>query len=291
MKMRLGVALLAALILCLFMAPNASAKWHQDTEWGFKINVPDNWKDRKFMHDSDRVNAFVTPDQIVAVRVRAFNTQPGTTAVQVAGLFEQHVIKGCERIDYKPLTVNGLAGQFAAYKWTFNNTPVGVIAFYASRGDKGYIVWMMTPSDQFKARHREGTDVMDTFTLVSAGSGVGGTLDPGIRITKIATGDQMAGDFQLAAVKTRFSSETPFFHMVFEYDGEASGTPFLIKWIYAPENYLIDEVSLDMPQGSGGVGHSNLSRPNKGWPAGDYSVQIWRNNQMMKEARFSVMAQ
>ena len=70
MKMRLGVSLFAVLILCLFIAPNASAKWHQDNEWGFKINVPDNWKERKFMQDTDRVNAFVSPDQMVAVRVR-----------------------------------------------------------------------------------------------------------------------------------------------------------------------------------------------------------------------------
>ena len=215
----------------------------------------------------------------------------GSNAEHIAGLFEKGVIKGCERVEYKPLTVNGLAGQFAAYKWTFNNTPVGVITFYAVRGDIGYVVWMMTPSDQFQARHREGTNVMDTFSLVSAGGGLGGSLESGVRITKIATGDRMAGEFQLAAVKSQFTPDTPYFHMVFEYDGEGSGTPFLIKWIYVPENYLIDEVSLDMPQGNGGVGHSNLSRPNKGWPAGNYSVQIWRNNQKIKEALFSVMGQ
>jgi hypothetical protein len=292
MKIRLGTTLLAALLLCLFLAPSASAKWHQDDEWGFKIEVPDNWKERKFMQETDRVNAFVSPDQMVAVRVRAFKTRPGTNAEQVAGLFEKGVIKGCERIDYKPLTVNGLAGQFAAYKWTFNNTPVGVVTFYAVRGEIGYVVWMMTPSDKFQARHREGTDVMDTFTLVaSGGSGLGGSLETGVRVTSIATGDQMAGDFELASVKTRFSPDTPYFHMVFEYDGEASAAPFLIKWVYVPENYLIDEVSLDMPEGSGGVGHSNLSKPDKGWPAGEYSVQIWRNNQKVKEARFSVSGQ
>lgn len=291
MKKRVGMSLLIAAILCLVFAPGAWAKWHQDNEWGFKIEVPDNWQERKFMHDSDRVNAFVTPDQMVAVRVRAFHTQPGTTAVQVAGLFEQHVITGAERIDYKPLTVNGLAGQFAAYKWTFNNTPVGVIAFYAARGNIGYVVWMMTPSDQFQTRHLEGTNVMDTFTLVPTGGGMGGSLDAGPRITKIATGDQMAGDYKLAAAKTQFGPTTPYFHMVFEYEGEASGPPLLIKWIYVPKNYLIDEVKLEMPKGSGGYGHSDLSKPNNNWPAGEYSVQIWRNNQMMKEARFNVVGQ
>lgn len=110
-----------------------------------------------------------------------------------------------------------------------------------------------------------------------------------VAITYMETGDAMSGEYSLAETKNEFRQDTPMFYMVFKYEGNAADAPFVIKWIYVPSNYLIDQVQLSLPASSGGTGRSSLSIPDKGWPPGEYTVEIWRLEKKLKAAGFSVI--
>lgn len=94
--------------------------------------------------------------------------------------------------------------------------------------------------------------------------------------------------------KTTFIDQPAKIYVQFRLVDAPAGTRVRCLWIAqdaqsAPPNYKIDDVSMRM----GGLvnrGTCSLSKPNRGWPPGDYRVEIYLEDRLAHTARFKVAA-
>ncbi len=91
--------------------------------------------------------------------------------------------------------------------------------------------------------------------------------------------------------KTEFTKDTAKIWVFFSLD-VPSGTKIEGKWICeksdaAPANFEIDKAALDIGMGVN-TGNFSLSKPNKGWPAGDYRVDLCVGDKVEESVKFTV---
>jgi hypothetical protein len=93
--------------------------------------------------------------------------------------------------------------------------------------------------------------------------------------------------------ETTFATDTPkIFVRAHMTDAVKSGSKVVVSWIavdtggVAPPNYKIDEVSLDVILAN--VIDSALSKPDNGWPVGDYNVVFSIDGKVMEKTDFKV---
>jgi hypothetical protein len=93
--------------------------------------------------------------------------------------------------------------------------------------------------------------------------------------------------------ETTFATDTPkIFVRAHMTDAVKSGSKVVVSWIavdtggVAPPNYKIDEVSLDVILAN--VIDSALSKPDSGWPVGDYNVVFSIDGKVMETTDFKV---
>ncbi|WP_160010742.1 hypothetical protein [Rhizobium sp. 18055] len=96
------------------------------------------------------------------------------------------------------------------------------------------------------------------------------------------------------ASETSFSTEVAKIYVSADLTDEVkSGSKVTVSWIavdtggVAPANYKIDEVDLDINMIENHV-NSALSRPNSGWPVGDYNVVFSVDGKPMETVDFKV---
>ena len=99
-------------------------------------------------------------------------------------------------------------------------------------------------------------------------------------------------DVKDGAVRKVFGPSTPQVVLTARLADVPSGSKLRSVWIaektkVAPPNYEIDKTELT---GGGAINRVtfSLSRPNAGWPAGDYRVDLFVNNKPASTVRFSV---
>ncbi|MBW1775951.1 MAG: hypothetical protein JRJ82_24300, partial [Deltaproteobacteria bacterium] len=249
------------------------------------------WLSNSFVEGTDRVWAFASPDENVAVRVRAFKHDPHADIFMVISLFESEIFGGGQRLALLDHTLNGIPGKLGAYQGVYNGNQVGVGAFYTVQNGNAYIIWSMIPTHLFNARSAEADAVINTFTITSSQVPPGSGNHPGyqgMRITNVRMGDHLIGTYGLASVKYHFGPSTPEIFLVFNWSGDVGNSPFLIKWTYTKTGYLIDQITLTLPKAPKGHAKSSLTIPNKGWPSGNYSAEIIHNSQSLKKVSFSI---
>ncbi|MDQ0561971.1 hypothetical protein QO004_003772 [Rhizobium mesoamericanum] len=93
--------------------------------------------------------------------------------------------------------------------------------------------------------------------------------------------------------ETTFARDTPkIFVRAQMTDAVKSGSEVVVSWIavdtggVAPPNYKIDEVSLNVILAN--VIDSALSKPDSGWPVGDYNVVFSIDGKVMETTDFKV---
>lgn len=173
-----SVIFLAAFLAAFFcLAGIGQARVVQDSDYGFQITLPDNWKTNSFVDGTDRVWALVAPDKNATVRIRTFKAPSGLTMPLLITAFETHVLQGGQRLMLKPYTLNGIDGQMAGYKAKFDNIDVGVGCFYTIQKQNAYIVWSMIPVALFQARSAETDAILNSFTLYGFGPRAGHRQD------------------------------------------------------------------------------------------------------------------
>jgi hypothetical protein len=96
------------------------------------------------------------------------------------------------------------------------------------------------------------------------------------------------------APETTFSSDTARIYVSADLADEVkAGSKVTVSWIavdtngVAPANYKIDEVDLDINMIENHV-DSSISKPNNGWPAGDYNVVFSVDGKPMETTDFKV---
>lgn len=83
-------------------------------------------------------------------------------------------------------------------------------------------------------------------------------------------------DNQCAADTPSFSNTTPFIYISCDLNNAPENTQVKMEWAYLGEQRIsIDAITQSSGSNIGTVHlQSNLSRPNNGWPSGDYEVVI-----------------
>ena len=162
----LTACLIAGIALPLF------GDWVEDTEFKFKINVPASWQKSRLDDGSDRVHTFLSPDQNLAVRVRAFTVNENVSLDLVVSLFKNNILGECEQLALMDETINGYEGKVGAYRGIFNGTTVGAGVFYTIQNGIAYIVWSMAPIDLFQSKVQESDAITGTFAITGGKAGL-----------------------------------------------------------------------------------------------------------------------
>ena len=109
------------------------------------------------------------------------------------------------------------------------------------------------------------------------------------------------GDVKVKAVMTTgpkdepttiFTAETPKVLALFKTKGAQKGDKLRGVWIAedaAPANTKIDEQTLTL-EGDTDDGDFSCTKPNKGWPAGKYHVDIYANDELATTVKFTIEA-
>ena len=157
-------------VLLLMSAGQLMAGWVEDAEFRFKIQVPDNWK-RSILNDgTDRIHVFLSPDENVGVRIRAFKVPEKAALDMIIPLFEKNILGGGQRKALMDYTLNGYQGKVGAYTGTYNGIQIGAGAFFTIQNGIAYIVWSLTPINMFQSRHSESDAITNTF-FITGGTG------------------------------------------------------------------------------------------------------------------------
>ncbi len=98
--------------------------------------------------------------------------------------------------------------------------------------------------------------------------------------------------------KTTFTTDTKMFYLICSTDAVKKGQTIKASWIAndtngaAPANYKIDEKGIAVTEDLGStkvwVSNFSLSRPDKGWPVGKYSVELYVDNALISTTPFEV---
>lgn len=98
----------------------------------------------------------------------------------------------------------------------------------------------------------------------------------------------------LVDASKEFSTNTQEIIVVFNWDGNGSGKQLKINWdFYQPgssEKIHIASDTYNFPNTNGGGSNFVLTKPNKGWPVGQYWVEFYLDGQFEYEWRFDVKA-
>jgi len=168
--MRKSIGLIAGLVV-LMTAHTLLAEWVEDREMNFKINVPRSWQKNILRDGSDKIHVFLSPDQNLAIRIRAFKVARNTGLDLIASLFKTRILGECEQLAFMDAVVNGYSGKIGAYRGMYNGIKVGAGAFFTIQDGIAYIVWSLTPLDKFQSRVKESDAITNTFTLLRDESG------------------------------------------------------------------------------------------------------------------------
>lgn len=97
----------------------------------------------------------------------------------------------------------------------------------------------------------------------------------------------------LKSPSTKFYKNTPQVISVFEWNGNGNGHQIKVNWhYYAPgssDKMTIVSSVFDFPNQEGGASNFSLSKPDAGWPEGQYWVEYYMDGQFENEFRFDVI--
>ncbi|HUI56911.1 MAG TPA: hypothetical protein VLY04_18175 [Bryobacteraceae bacterium] len=114
------------------------------------------------------------------------------------------------------------------------------------------------------------------------------------RITKAELGTDKTEKYEPVNPATEFHPDTAQIVCVWTTQGVKAGTALRVVWIaedvgkLAPPNYKIIELS--MKTETGVHGSSYLTKPNKGFPAGKYRLEIYLEGELAKTVPFTIAA-
>jgi hypothetical protein len=292
MKKALIFCLLVLLLQAMLFCGPALSKTFSDSKYRFKIDVPDNWVASTYLDGPDQVYAFISSDQKIAVRVRAFAVDSAVGLEAVISAFETNLLQRSARAKLEDYSLNGIPGQAGAYTWNVNGTDYGVGAFFAIYNSNAYIVWSIIPVTDLAARGAESDAITGTFVVdqaaVADAADQAAADGPKVTVNKVRTGSRLSGKYKLAADQRRFVQGNPELFTVFEYSGPVTREPFLVKWIHLKTKEILKEDKVGIPVSKGGQGVSKMKRPNKGWPGGDYAVEIWYGGEKLATGTFNI---
>ncbi len=159
--------ILIVLVVSGFQVMQAQTRWIEDRQMNFKINVPVNYKANQLMDGSDKIHAFVSPDENLVVRVRAVPLKQQIADTQLQSIFEQNMIKGAIRINDELTDLNGLPARWSGYMWTYNQVNTVLANYYIIRSGMAYVVWAIIAEDKVDGKTVEMSNILGSFALIT----------------------------------------------------------------------------------------------------------------------------
>lgn len=158
----------------------AQNQWIIDDEMQFKIAVPNTYQQNQFWEGTDKILAVVSPDENVAVRVRAMPVNAQFTTDILQQVFEENILSNAQELMKEDGDLNGIPARAVAYTWTFNNTETVVGAYYIIQNGFAYVVWSIVPRSLLQQRSAESDAITNTFQLTKNKQTSSGGLLSGI---------------------------------------------------------------------------------------------------------------
>ncbi len=302
----------AIVFIILFAGFSAVAqnRWIEDAQMRFKISVPSNYQTNQFWDGTDKIHAFVSPDQNVAVRVRSIPVQSNATVDLIAQVFSQNIIKGAQQLVIQPHTMSGMNGKLGAYKWRYNNINVVIGAFYTIQNGIAYVVWTMVPENLLSKRSAESDAITNSFTVLGGNvqtsnpnqtgglgsiGGIGSSQTPAnipvnIQLTDMSVGTDATADARIVNPQNTIDPLTEKVYVVFGYSGNAGGKTFMVKWFNETNNTSLGDSPFFPADAPSGRGYTSLDNHGNAWPEGRYRAEIWLDNQKLDETWFDIIA-
>lgn len=102
----------------------------------------------------------------------------------------------------------------------------------------------------------------------------------------------LTDDESTKAPKNSFTPNTAKIFIFWDLEKVPSGSKLKGTWICEkskaiPPNYKIDEATVDVGT-IDNSGNFSISKPTKGWPIGDYRVELWWDANKAQEVKFKI---
>ncbi len=166
MKIR---SLIITLVISSTVMINISlhAQWQHDSNFGFKINIPPNWSKNSYMDGTDKVYDYMSPDENLAVQLRAFDANSGFTTALLAQVYEQNMLpSGTQTLSLNNHTTsNGIPCKKGVYLFSYNGNEIGMSALYFVENNKGYVLTSLIPSSMIQKKGDELKRVVQSFLI------------------------------------------------------------------------------------------------------------------------------
>jgi len=144
-----------------------SAKWYIDRQFKCRINVPDSWSSNSFMDGTDKVYDFYSPDNNIAIQLRAFSAGNQVTTDLLVQIYEEQMLPAETKKSglFDKVSKNGIPGKQGIYTSKYNGIDVAMSAFYAVQNDYGYVLLVIVPTNMMEQKTPEVKKVTKTFMV------------------------------------------------------------------------------------------------------------------------------
>ncbi len=308
---KLALKYTALTIFLSFIGISARAQLQTDRTYGFKINIPSNWSKSSSMDGTDKVFDYASPDQNAAIQLRAFMAEARITVDLLAQVNEQNLLPaGTKKLSLSNYTSsNGIPGKQGLYSMNYNGNEVSMAVFYTVQNGKGYVLTAIIPTSMINQKGEEikritRSFVIDGFEQQSSSartenassrfSGLaGGTSSTNkatpFHIKNIKLSDKIDANKRAINPGNSFNPRTAEINAVIEFSG-STDSDLIVSWIYKNWDQTILSERYNFTD-KGGIGVVSITKPNNGWPIGNYSVKIEIGNKVIRELAFTVSEQ
>lgn len=282
-----------ALIFVFHFSIQAQEKWISDEEMQFKIKIPDNFSQNQMRDGSDKVFTMMSPDQNIFVRVRAMQANKQFTADLLQQVFEQNIIAGANRLMNENGDLHGIPARASAYTWKVDGNDAILGVYYIIQNNFAYVVWTAIPKNQADKYSAQADKIIDSFELLKPNTtytlaDLKDSNSTAVTITDSKMGIGVNKNLKVRLPLDVYSPYTNKIHLSFSYSGNTNSSPFLLKWYSRTHNQLVKEHSLATPFENNGHGYGFISNNGNPWPPGEYYVEIWCNEKLLKSNEFII---
>jgi len=158
-----------AMLLCIMImfVTIASAEWITDSDYKFRINIPSSWSASSYTDGTDKIYDFYSPDENIAIQIRAFEATDGVTAELLAQVYESDYLpKGSYKQSLDDhITKNGIPGKLGVYNARYNEMDISMSAFYTVQNGYGYVLLVIVPTHMMEEKGPEIAPVTQSFLI------------------------------------------------------------------------------------------------------------------------------
>ena len=113
------------------------------------------------------------------------------------------------------------------------------------------------------------------------------------QIVSVTFSKKISKSFEPLEITDVFYPDSPIIHCIVGIKNAKRGTIVKGEWVsvdaISTPNYVIDSAKVKLPGESANI-HFSITKPNKGWPVGNYKLKIYINNTYVTYAPFKITA-